>query len=105
MFSIIAQRLADQIVSRLLYHLKFIEERVMADLSKFQAAVDALVAEQAAVSKAVSDEIARVEAVIASLKGAGAEQGAIDAATAQLESVVSNLSATQAQADAEQPAV
>jgi hypothetical protein len=46
-----------------------------------------------------------LEAVIASLKGAGADQGAIDAATAQLESVVSNLSATQAQADAEQPAV
>jgi cell division FtsZ-interacting protein ZapD len=99
------QRLADQIVSRLLCHLKLIEERIMADLSKFQAAVDALVAEQAAVSKAVSDEIARVEAVIASLKGAGADQSAIDAATAQLESVVSNLSATQAQADAEQPAV
>lgn len=76
----------------------------MATLEELQATADQLVADQAANATAVTDEIARLEVVIATLPTlTGIDPAALDPLVAQLKAVSAGLQATTGAANAERP--
>ena len=75
----------------------------MAKIEDLQAAVTQIATDQAANAAAVTAEIARVEALIASLGTSGIDPVLLDPIVAQLTSISAGLQATTTAAAAERP--
>jgi len=78
-------------------------DQIMAKIEDLQAVVTQIATDQAANAAAVSAEIARVEALIASLGTSGIDPALLDPIVAQLTSISAGLQATTATAAAERP--
>jgi hypothetical protein len=88
-------------IPRLLERLDELERKIMANLQQLQAAVDQAAADAKDNAAAVTAEIARIEALIASLGNSGIDPTLLDPIVAQLTDISASLKTTTAAATGE----